>query len=384
MTLQIEDRVIGRYGSSVGGPLVIVTGGLHGNEPAGVIALGRVFKKLVEYLPRFSGRLLGLAGNRPALALGQRYVEEDLNRIWFPERLRVDDFERNPPKSVDEAELREILGQINTALDDFDGIAYFLDLHTTSAPGAPFSVLADTLANRALARRLPGAMVLGLEEHVDGTLLNYVNDLGHVAIGFEGGQHDSPAAVDALELALWDTLVMAGCIQSGEVSGLNTLTQSVDARVQGTPRVVEIRHRHDVVPEDEFLMKPGFENLQRIRRDQVLARDKNGEICSDEDGRILMPLYQSQGRDGFFVVREVPSFWLALAVWMRRFRMDRVLPFMPGVEPHPALQDTFVINTILARWFVLELCHLLGFRRKRIEGGRLVVSRRREAPVGSA
>ena len=383
MTLQVDERVIGHYEGSAGGPRVIVTGGVHGNEPAGIIAFGRVLDKLVESAPLFSGKLLGLAGNRAALALGQRYVEEDLNRIWLPERLRGDSNTTHPARTVDEVEQWELLREIQLVLNDFDGTAYFLDLHTTSAKGAPFSVLADTLANRRLAKRLPGAMVLGLEEHLDGTLLNFVNELGHVAIGFEGGRHGSPEAIDAQELALWETLVMAGCVRRHEIPGLSTLSESVDARAAGTPRVVEIRHRHHVEFEDEFLMGPGCRNLQRIKRGQVLARDRNGEIVSSEDGRILMPLYQSQGSDGFFVVREVRSFWLALAVWMRRFRLDKVVPFMPGVTPHPALPDTYVVNRTVARWFVVEVFHLLGFRRNRFEAGRLVVSRRKETPVGN-
>ncbi len=168
------------------GPLVIAIGGLHANETSGVVAARRVLDKLAEFSPMFSGTLLGLTGNRPALARGERYGHEDLNRIWFPERLRFEDFPAHHPRSVDEVVQREILQAIKSALDDFDGTAYFLDLHTTSAPGAPFAVLAATLSNRKLAERLPGAMVLGLEEHLDGTLLNYVNNLGHVAIGFEG------------------------------------------------------------------------------------------------------------------------------------------------------------------------------------------------------
>ena len=384
MTLRVDDRVIGRWGDSVTGPLVIAIAGLHGNEPAGVTSAWRVLGKLAEYSPAFSGRLLILAGNLPALAHGHRFVDEDLNRIWFPERLREEDFRIHPPGTVEEAEQREMLHEINRVLDGFNGTAYFLDLHTTSASGAPFSVLADTLSNRELAERLPGTMVLGLEEHLDGTLLNYVNDLGHVAIGFEGGEHDSPDSLEAQELAVWETLVLAGCVRHWEVPGLDLLIETVEARAKGTPRVVEIRHRHHVVPDDDFEMKAGFRNLQPIGHGQVLARDRNGEILATEDGRILMPLYQSQGSDGFFIVREVRSFWLALAVWMRRFRLDRLLPLMPGVAPHPGAADSFVINNRVARWFVVEVCHLLGFRRKRLEGGQLIVSRRREAPVRSA
>ena len=39
------------------------------------------------YNPPFKGQLVALAGNRAALARGCRYISEDFNRIWLPERL---------------------------------------------------------------------------------------------------------------------------------------------------------------------------------------------------------------------------------------------------------------------------------------------------------
>jgi succinylglutamate desuccinylase len=35
-------RVLGTYGGTTAGPLVICLGGIHGNEPAGVLAAQRV------------------------------------------------------------------------------------------------------------------------------------------------------------------------------------------------------------------------------------------------------------------------------------------------------------------------------------------------------
>ena len=63
-------RILGDVGSATDGPTLIVVGGLHGNEPAGVGALQRVFARLRadDCLPR--GRLVGLSGNRAALAVG--------------------------------------------------------------------------------------------------------------------------------------------------------------------------------------------------------------------------------------------------------------------------------------------------------------------------
>jgi succinylglutamate desuccinylase len=60
-----------------------------------------------------------------------------------------------------------------------------------------------------------------------------------------------------------------------------------------------------VRPGDGFVMEPGFRNLQAVEAGQVLARDRLGEITAVCDARILMPLYQDQGNDGFFLAREV-------------------------------------------------------------------------------
>ena len=52
-------------------------------------------------------------------------------------------------------------------------------------------------------------------------------------------------------------------------------------------------------------MKEGFKNFDRIEKGQLLATDRHGNILSPTDGLILMPLYQKQGENGFFIVREV-------------------------------------------------------------------------------
>jgi succinylglutamate desuccinylase len=52
-------------------------------------------------------------------------------------------------------------------------------------------------------------------------------------------------------------------------------------------------------------MRPGYANFQPIRRGEHLADDASGPVLAPEDGLILMPLYQSLGTDGFFLVQEV-------------------------------------------------------------------------------
>jgi succinylglutamate desuccinylase len=52
-------------------------------------------------------------------------------------------------------------------------------------------------------------------------------------------------------------------------------------------------------------MKPGYVNFQKINRGETLAVSQEGDVQSPSDGLILMPKYQPQGDDGFFIVENL-------------------------------------------------------------------------------
>ena len=54
-------------------------------------------------------------------------------------------------------------------------------------------------------------IVLGIEEFLNGPLLSYINEMGYVAFGFEGGQHDSPLAYKNHKSFIYLSLLYAGC-----------------------------------------------------------------------------------------------------------------------------------------------------------------------------
>ena len=132
-----------------------------------------------------------------------------------------------------------------------------------------------------------------------------------------------------------------------------------------------------ITPADEFKMNPGFENFDVISRGQVLATNKNGEIKAKESGLILMPLYQKQGEDGFFIGREVAPFWLWLSGVLRGLKIADLIRLLPGVRQHPTDKESLVVDTRVARFCPLQIFHLLGFRKRRWCDNRLIVSRRR-------
>jgi len=379
-------RVTGRV-EGVPGPLLLCVGGIHGNEPAGLHAQRRVLTGLAEDRIPVRGTLICLAGNLGALRKRARYRDADLNRIWS--RTRVALVQRDGTAGArqvsaglgagpvaEELEQKALLDEIRPALEAAAGrLAYFLDLHTSSADGEPFVCIGDTLRNRAFASNFPAPVILGLEEQVDGALLEFLNDLGLVTIGVEGGQHEAPHSIDRHEAALWIALAAAGLIEEHpRVAAARALLECARPEISA---FVEIRYRHAIRPEDNFRMQPGFRNFGRVGKSELLAVDVKGEVLALRAGRVLLPLYQGLGDDGFFLAREVRPFWLWVSRVLRRLRCGGIVHWLPGVRRDPDNPDARLVDARVARWSTIEVFHLLGFRRKRSDGKFLRVRRRR-------
>lgn len=371
-----EARIVGEYTTNQPGPIFVVVGGIHGNEPGGPEAVRRVLTGLRERQLPLRGRFVALAGNLDALRLKTRFINRDLNRRWFEADLRAL-MARDPATySVEDRQQIELLKIFRDLESQSAGPLICLDLHSTSGDGAPFCAFADTLRNRRVAFALPIPMLLGLEETIDGAMLGYLSDLGHVAIVVEGGQHDAEWTPRFLESATWLCLAAAGNLTRREVPEYRHHYAQLASAAKGMPRFVEIRYRHQVTPDAQFRMKGGYVSFQPVRKGELLAHDRTGEVRASERGRVLMPLYQVQGEDGFFLSRDVRRVWLALSALLRTLRLDRLVPFLPGVRRHPERPDHFVVNPSVARFLVRDVFHLFGYRRVNTEAGRLVFSRR--------
>jgi len=371
----LPPRVLGDRGDGRRGPTLICIGSIHGNEPAGIHALRRVFDRLDADARGLQGRFLGLTGNRKAAQLGCRFIHHDLNRAWGAEdviRLRL---EPGPLDDEDE-ELRELDGVLHKAVSGACGPLALLDLHSTSGDGPAFVTLDDTLPNRRLASKIAAPHVLGLEEQVAGTLLSHFISDGLTAIGFEAGRHEDPTSIDRAEAAVWVTLETAGVLALGSRPEVAHSQALLRRAAVGLPAVVEVRHRHALEPTDAFRMKPGYRSFQTVESRELLGKSERGPVASPSKGLILMPLYQAQGDDGFFIVQPVRSFWLHLSSIMRHLQAERWAHWLPGVRRQAGNADSFVVDQTRARWLALELFHLLGFRRHSATATELVVSPR--------
>jgi succinylglutamate desuccinylase len=373
---RVGDRVLGRLHGRRGGPTLLCVAGVHGNEPAGVHAVHRVLGKLGNRVDDLSGDLVALAGNLSALAVGRRFVDRDLNRAWTDARLELLRSDDKLNGVVEDREQLELLEEIESVVATTRGPVYALDLHTTSGPGGIFSAFTDSLPHRDFATHFPVPMIFGLEEQVDGTLLNLLSEHGLIAVTIETGQHDEPAAVERAEAAIWIAVVTAGLLPERvvpEVIGARKLLERVTRHL---PRALEMRYRREVRNGDGFRMAPGYSNFDEVAVGQVVAHDRDGDIVVGEDSRLLMPLYQEQGEDGFFLVREFSPFWMRVSELLRRLDVARFVHWLPGVRRAEGGDDAVVVNKQVARYFAKQFFHLLGYRRID-ENGELVMRRRR-------
>jgi len=377
------ERVLGTFSRGVPGPLLIVVGGLHGNEPGGVHAARNVLAALEERGTPLRGRVVALAGNLAALRAGKRYVDQDLNRIWNEEALGR--AARGEPRTSEEGELRGILAALAVYMQGGagpDGVpkrVALLDLHSTSAAGAPFSVTADTVQNRHLSLAFPVPVLLGLEERLDGTLLSHFSEMGHVAVCLEGGQNEAPSTVLHHEAAIWIALVASGLVRRADAPDLDGLRARLSDAASGLPRVVEVRHRHEIPAGGDFRMDPGHANFDWVERGEGLASSDGTRVTTPTTGLLLMPRYQGQGNDGFFVGREVRFFWLWLSAWIRRVHLSWLPVLLPGVRLESRHPRVLRVDPRIARWGAVELFHLFGYRRASGAGRELRFLRRPDA-----
>lgn len=379
--IEIAAREIGRFRGERAGPTLIVVGSLHGNEPGGVRACERVAASLREHALPIAGELVMLAGNVGALREGRRYCVKDLNRVWREEQVSVLRAQDPSHDDAEDREQREILAAIDDTLARARGLAYLVDLHTTSAAGYPFVLFGDTIPQRDFAIALPLPILLGLEEQVDGVLSEHMTRRGLVTLAVEGGQHDDPTSIDHLEDVVWIALTSAGLLAREHNPHVEASLARLDHARGSVPRVLEVLSRHAIGDGEAFRMEPGFANLAPVSEGRTLAThtrsDRTETVRAPHDGWVMLPLYQGQGSDGFFWGRAVSSRRLGVSRLLRALRLDRALRVLPGVSRDRGDRDRLRVDTRVARFYPLEVFHLFGFRKIREEGTTLVVERRR-------
>jgi len=306
-------RIIGKYEGKERGPLIICFGAMHGNEPAGVKAIDAVLKLLdVEPIKNpdfaFKGNFIGLIGNLKAYVAGKRFINKDLNRQFLAPYIKELQKKDKHALEGEEEELVELIELINAEITTYQPEQLIiLDLHTTSSMGGIFSICQNEERVISLAKALHAPVVLGMLENLQGTTLHYFTSkntgVDTISLTFESGQHNEQLSINRAVAGILCCMRELGCVQKSDVE--NYHEERLIAHTKSLPKLTNLIERYHIDENNKFKMLPGFENFQKIQKGETLAMNGDVKINAKESGRILMPLYQKQGEDGYFIVKEI-------------------------------------------------------------------------------
>ncbi|MBL4698721.1 MAG: succinylglutamate desuccinylase/aspartoacylase family protein [Phycisphaerales bacterium] len=365
-------RELGRFESDDHrGTTLVVIGGVHGNEPAGLIAAMRVLDTLNAEEPTgFHGQLVVLGGNLPALNSDDenaRYIDFDLNRIFTDEQIAMPE-----DTSVEHGQMQELLAALRSIRAQSERMIV-MDLHTTSSDAPPVAVFEDSIMAREFARQMPLPIYLGFEEELDGLVIDRVtNELGSVAIVVEGGQHNDPQSIVVHEAVIWAGLHASGILPIGSLIGSfahETMPGDVLRKAVGDQayKVFDIRHRY-AIEHDDFVICPGIVAGKKIKQEVTPIAVENGqEIVSPVRGRVFLPNMQETkrvGDDGFFIVRHIDEGWLGFSARLRKQEwIHRIIAHLPGVyRIDDAGHGSLYVDRDIAGVLKRQVFHLFGYR----------------------
>ena len=369
-------RFIGKLGGKIEGPTLILFGGIHGNERAGVTALESVFSSLHTSELEIKGAVYGIRGNIPALLQNKRYIENDLNRLWSSEQIKFIEKKERSSLGFEEIELLEIKDIIKKLLRTQSPPFYFIDFHTTSSKTLPFITINDALINRKFSQQFPVPIILGIEEYLEGPLLSRMNELGYVSLGFESGQHDDPVAVENNIAFLWLTLVYTKALNKKEVVNFDAYFKQLSTASEGNSNFYEVVHRQELKNNDEFIMRKDLESFQKVSQGTLLAVQNKTKVLAEDDTILFMPLYQQQGAEGFFLIKHTPKWALKISTIFRQLKLDSLLVFLPGISWSDHKKQSLMVNLSVARFFTKSFFHLLGYRNRKVDETHILMHNR--------
>jgi len=311
-----KNRILGERVGTQYGPLLIIFAQIHGNEPAGYLGVNELFKAIdAEYdkNPKFEfcGRIVALQGNMKAAEKGVRFIDKDLNRSWIPKEVeRIQNTENEAELDSEDKEIKEILALIDYYVEECaPPRVVVLDIHTTTAFGGIFTIPAPNHEARRIGLSMHAPVLHGFLDGLKGTTLHYFCeenfDFDITAVCFEAGQHNCPDSYKHAMSAIINCFKAIGGFYDKDIEHKHDVL--LKERSRTLPLEAKLMHVHRISTGDDFKMKEcrTYNNFDAIEEGEVLAFDKNGETRSPHSGLILMPLYQKQGDDGFFIIQEV-------------------------------------------------------------------------------
>ena len=257
------------FSSSDPGDHVVIVGGTHGNEPAGVkaiVQLHRAFKSGDLTLDR--GKISFILGNPAAYEKDRRYVGRDLNRA----------FSEDDTSTIEGKRAQEIKQFFKQNTD----ICSLADLHSVSI--GDFKILVyniESSRNTALALSVSSIPLHFAyhPEHMPGTLIQEASRNSISAFIVECGNHHS---TQGTETALQHTYKL--------LSHHNLIKKNDNSMPIPSSKIIQYESIQAIKPHSNFAFL--VENIKtgtKLEKGQIFASDDHGDHIAPEDCYVVVP-----------------------------------------------------------------------------------------------
>ncbi|MBI5306654.1 succinylglutamate desuccinylase/aspartoacylase family protein [Candidatus Wolfebacteria bacterium] len=256
------------------GPTVILIAGIHGNEPAGILA----FEKLKK-IKLFYGKIYFIFGNLLAIKNKKRFIDADLNRLFISKNQLT----KKQIKSREYNRSRKIMRFLKKA-------DVLLDIHSTSKKSPPF-IICEQNANKIVSYFPFKIRCYGFGGIQTGSTDNYMNQNNKIGICIECGQHNdknvSQRAINCVQILL-------NCLKMIKREKLKIKKQTIY-------KASEIY----ITKTDEFKLVKKFNNFEKISKRQLIALDGAKKIISQKDQIIIFAKDCKKNEEGFVFLKKL-------------------------------------------------------------------------------
>jgi hypothetical protein len=278
--------------SGVPGPTIGLSGGTHGSEPAGVVALRSLVEEIfAKKLTLKKGRIICFIGNPFAYLEDVRFIKQNLNRMFLETDLLEKDAE-----GFRVWEIKRFIASLNT-------LDFFLDIHTVSRGESQILVYQHEHAkNLGLSFSTCPIHLLLFAHLMPGALIEEVSrcfpDSSVYAV--ECGNNESETAIAVASYKIYSLLHFQKMIDEKPVSHL----------IEACNDSVDIYRIHSLIkPYEDFRFI--IENLTTgtfLPKGTHYATSCQGDHKTPEDLYTVMPSKNPNPKDsdaGFLCTKEV-------------------------------------------------------------------------------
>jgi predicted deacylase len=267
------------FDSGKPGPHALLTAVVHGNELCGAIALDFLFRENVR--PTRGRMTLAFCNVAAYLQFdpdnptASRFVDEDFNRVWSPERLD------GPQRSAELTRARELRALVESA--DF-----LLDIHSMQQATAPLMMCGPLEKGRRFARTVGvPQLIVSDEGHAAGRRMRDYGAFGDPtspknALLIECGQHWEAASADVAKETALRFLVAVEVIPADAVGRFGL--PAMPAR----QKLIEVTEAVTIAG-DRFTFAGNYVGLDVIpRRGMEIGRDGHKPVLAPYDNCVLI------------------------------------------------------------------------------------------------